>query len=104
MGNVDFMENQESVYQSRRVIGAPTTPPVFGFLIKTGLVKSSKQAYYLLISLALVCFALSIFVYVNVTSRPGNRSPDYDRVNGYTAEQKKQIPPEMVDTYFPNAK
>ena len=85
MANVQFEEDQQfggssSGFQSRQILGVPQTPWMVRLLGKLG-VRDEKIAGYILITIAIVAFTASIFIFMNVFSRGSdNAGPDAARV------------------------
>lgn len=69
MTNVQFEEdnqfNSASGFQTRQSFGVPTTPGMVRLLGKLG-VHDEKAAGYILVAIAIVAFAASIFILMNV--------------------------------------
>ncbi len=69
-------------YQSRAVIGEPTTPSMSNFFIKIGIAKNAGQAYKFLIFLLFLCVVLTVVIYyffvVNAGHAPIPASAIYD--------------------------
>lgn len=55
----------DSGFQSREILGRPTTPPMVKFLVSKGVVKSEKTAGRALLVVAGVFFLLSIYFFLN---------------------------------------
>ena len=82
MTNVQFEEENQfsGGFRSRQVFGVPTTPGMVRLLGKFGI-RDEKVAGYILITLAVVAFTVSIFIFMNVFNRgSGNAGPDATRV------------------------
>lgn len=65
MSDVQFTDenNLSSSFRSRTILGNPTTPKMISFVLKTGIVKTDKQAANVLFCFTSLCFLLSIFVF-----------------------------------------
>ena len=84
MADVQFEENGQfgsgGSFQSRRILGVPATPGMVRLLGKFGI-RDEKVAGYILITVAIVAFTVSIFIFMNVFNRgSGNAGPDAARV------------------------
>ena len=82
MTNVQFEEENQfsGGFRSRQVFGVPTTPGMVRLLGKFGI-RDEKVAGYILITVAIVAFTVSIFIFMNVFNRgSGNAGPDAARV------------------------
>ena len=75
MTNVQFEENGQfgsgGGFQSRRILGLPATPGMVRLLGKFGI-RDEKIAGYILITVAIVAFTVSIFIFMNVFNRGSN--------------------------------
>ena len=82
MTNVQFEEENQfsGGFRSRQVFGVPTTPGMIRLLGKFGI-RDEKVAGYILITVAIVAFTVSIFIFMNVFTRgSGGAGPDAARV------------------------
>ena len=52
-------------FQSRRILGIPTTPGMVRYLMKIGI-KNDKIAGYILVAIAIIAFTASIFIFAGV--------------------------------------
>lgn len=70
MVDVQFEGEQQygGGFKSRSVLGLPTTPGMVRWLMKLGI-KDEKAAGYVLVVLALVVFAVSIYFWFSVAGR-----------------------------------
>lgn len=64
MSNVEFEENDnEFLVRTRRMLGRPKMSALTGAIIKTGLVKSERQASVILIVIAVIAIAATIWIF-----------------------------------------
>jgi len=61
MSDVQFDENLNA-FTSRRILGEEVVPGMTKLLLKTGVIKNSKQAEYILIGTIVACLLLTGFV------------------------------------------
>ena len=61
MSNVQFEENITE-FTSRKILGEAVVPGATKLLMKTGLLKSSKQAEYVLMGTIVICILITIVV------------------------------------------
>ncbi len=54
-------------FQSRRILGIPTTPGMVRYLMKIGI-KNEKIAGYILVAIAIIAFTASIFIFAGVST------------------------------------
>ncbi len=103
--SVEFEENDMSSYNSRRLLNGPAVPPKTSqLLIKVGLVKNNKQAYYFMVIACVVFFAIPVYMIIKGNIDAYNKRPDYNPSKGYRPDQIKQIPQSMRGTLFTNVK
>lgn len=89
MSQVQFDEG--SYLATRRDVSQVEDPAMIKLVLKTGLVKTSAQANYVLIGLTLVIFILSVVIFyetINGNSRPRNQNVVLIK----TAESNVSIP------------
>ena len=69
---ISFDNNNNNFnYKSRVILGQPETPKMVKFLIGKGIVKSEKQAGYLMICMTMLFFLSSfILIYLNFFKQP----------------------------------
>ncbi|TSC67206.1 MAG: hypothetical protein CEO19_312 [Parcubacteria group bacterium Gr01-1014_73] len=71
MTDVQFEEDNQfgsgGSFQSRRILGIPTTPGLVRLLGKLGI-RNEKVAGYILVAIALVAFTASIFIFAGVST------------------------------------
>ena len=60
-------------FKSRKILGEAQVPKIVQFLMKKGVTRSTKQSYYLLLSIAIICLLLSIFVYMYFIAGVGKK-------------------------------
>jgi|GEM_PF-3248624 len=94
MENVEFTEESNDLAQPAH---AHETPTLVRWVLKTGIVKEEKQANYLLLGIAVVLLAITVFAYSrlltpNNTTIRGNSGPMY----------YKNIPPEILEQLPPD--
>ncbi len=61
MSNVEFDEGTNE-FTSRRILGSEVVPGMVRALEKTGLVKNSNQAKFILVGIILICILTAILV------------------------------------------
>ena len=76
MTNVQFEEEQQ-MFTSRRILGGAVMPGMVKMLIKTGLVKDSSQAKYILVGVVVVCILITVFVLYSSISSKGADIPNF---------------------------
>lgn len=86
MDEVDFMENNEFHIKSRKLLGEPQTPTMIRLLLKSGLVKTEKQALIVVSIFICVMFVATWFILAGVG---GNGSGYVEGPDGrkYSAEE-----------------
>ncbi len=98
--SVEFIDNAQETYQSRKVIGDLAVPPTSNLLIKIGVVKDSKHAYYFLFIASILFFGVTIFVAIKANHQSYRGTPaDYNVKTGLTEAQKKQLSPEALKNF-----
>jgi hypothetical protein len=65
MSDVQFTDENtlSNSFRSRTVFGDPTSPKMITLVLKTGIVKTDKQAANVLFLITGICFLLSIFIF-----------------------------------------
>jgi hypothetical protein len=85
MGEIDFMEDNEFHIKSRQLLGAPTTPSMVTFLLKSGVAKNEKQALIVLISVIIIISGITFFLAQNLLGSSNSAEFVQDRFgNKYT--------------------
>ncbi len=62
MSTIQFDEEQQQ-YTSRRILGERVQPKMVASLVKMGVVKSPKQASYILLGIATFAFVISFYFF-----------------------------------------
>ncbi len=94
----DGQRNESAVYGSREILGQYQTPKLFTKLKNLGIVRTDRQAHWLLVSLTILCFlaASVVMVYaLGYLNFPGNMSTSLsfqDLVN------QGKIPPTILES------
>lgn len=74
MVDVQFQEEQTEIYRSHRILGEEVVPGMVNALTKTGMVKSGKQAEYILIAVIIVSIVGTVFFMTRALRSP-NKPP-----------------------------
>ncbi|HEY4512754.1 MAG TPA: hypothetical protein VJH63_03835 [Candidatus Paceibacterota bacterium] len=101
MSEVQFEENQNPFTPNRNV-NVNTESRMINFLIKKGIVKSADQALKVLLSVAFVLIALSVYFFWS-NYKKTVISPDDPRFK-YSEEQMVNFPPEIQERIRNNRK
>lgn len=65
MSDLQFEEEDKTMtFKSRKILGEAQIPKIVQYLIDKGVSRDTKQAYYLLLSIAIISLVLSIAVYM----------------------------------------
>ncbi len=78
MSTIQFDEENNQHYTSRRILGERVQPKMVSTLLKLGVIKSEKQAGYVLLGIAIVAFALSAYLIFTVVLPPTPSSSQDD--------------------------
>lgn len=100
MSNTEFLEDNEFHIKSRKLFGEPQTPAMIRVLLKTGIVKTEKQALYFLIGLMIVAVAATWWIW-----RGGNSGSNYvEAPDGtrYSAEEYFELVDRGEDPLAPD--
>jgi Flp pilus assembly protein protease CpaA len=81
MQGVQFEEDNLN-YKSRSILGLPQQPGMVRFLIKKGIAKTEKQAFYFLVATAIISAISCIVIFYLNNSDNSNktRSPEVEKV------------------------
>lgn len=95
MDEIDFMENNEFHVKSRKLLGEPQTPTMVNLLLRSGLVKTEKQALIVLI----VFICLVFFLTLLILNRDNLRSDYVTAPDGtkYSAEEFLRLVEKGID-------
>lgn len=74
MPNVEFEDSAPVQYTSRSIIGARVRPTMIDLVKKIRLAKTDAQAYYALIILAVICFAITAYITFTFVINPQNKT------------------------------
>ncbi len=72
MSEVQFEENEDMTFKSRKIIGEAQIPTLVKFLVDKGVTKSAKQAYNLLAICTVVFILVTIIIYAYYILGIGN--------------------------------
>ena len=87
MALVEFEENNNEFHiKSRRLLGEPDTPGMIKVLLKSGIVKTEKQALVILVALMLVAFSATFFLLSDRNSAQDASITGIDGIE-YSAEE-----------------
>jgi hypothetical protein len=99
--SVEFNDEQVPVvsqYRSRRLLGEYDTPPLMKLLMKTGIAKTEKQAYYTMVIIMLCSFvAAGLILYSQFKPRPAANAPTTEQMqlmmqNSMTSPAQEEEP------------
>lgn len=93
MNDVQFNPEDEQ-FSSGELHATPKESFLIKLVLKTGLVKNSTQANYVLVVIAIVFFATSIFLFKAELAGPETRQSA-----PLTQEELEALPPEFRDTF-----
>lgn len=103
MSDLQFVEENDFHIKSRRLLGEPTTPSMVRFLLRTGVVKTEKQALIFLIIFVVIVIILTIYLANVLLVGSSGDSTITDRFgNEYTAEEYFELLGQGKDPLSPN--
>lgn len=95
MSNVEFEDSAPIQYTSRTIIGARVKPTMIDVVKKIHLAKTDAQAYYMLLIISVVCFALAVFIFIKFVFPPSSsKSGKYS----ISPEVMTKLPPELQES------
>jgi len=86
-------DNQD--FQGEQEWDGPRQSWMIKLVMKTGLVRDESQANYVLISVAVVFFVLTVVVFASIGSPSG--SGDLGSIDDIPVELREQLPPEFLE-------
>lgn len=76
--NIEFDTEKDTSYLSRKIIGSPTEPAMVRFFMKIGLGKTPKESLTILLIIALIGIAFSVYLFIeNVKKNNIDNNPKY---------------------------
>lgn len=69
MSTIQF-DDQNTSFQSRRILGEPQTPNVIKFLLKKGIARDEKHATKIVLITTGVMFFVAIILFINYINPP----------------------------------
>lgn len=101
MDRVDFIEQNEFHIKSRRILGDLETPTMIRILLKVGIVKTEKQALFVLLGVSALVLFFTIFL-INARINPATSNIVVDtQGNTYTFEQYIELVRQGRDPLLP---
>ncbi len=98
MSDVQFEEDKNGLggFTSRKILGAAITPSMARGLMKFRIVKTPKQAQYLMIGIIIICLALISYIYFRNNAPRGKEAQLYqedfsENIRAHANEQQKQF-------------
>ena len=101
MDRVDFIEQNEFHIKSRRILGDLETPTMIRILLKVGIVKTEKQALFVLLAISALILFFTISL-INARINPATSNIVVDaQGNTYTFEQYIELVRQGRDPLLP---
>lgn len=69
MTNIEFNENSQlNAIKQKVMVGQTEDSGIIGFMTRIGIVKNAQTAHIILLVVAIICFALTVYIFKNSSS------------------------------------